>query len=933
MVTFISRIAQELIDGPGVLHEKLVLLPNQRAELFLREALKEHVSGTALLPMFTTVDQFIAQAANLVVVEPLALMVRLFDCYENARMQALPQGTSEGLGSFLNWGQTLLGDFGEIDRYLLNPKHVLGDLYNVQKLAEWDLEPGEETPLMRRYSDFIALLPATYEAFTASLLEDGEAYSGLAARHLATNPEAIAAYLSKNGVTQVLIAGLNALNTAELSIIQSVREACPTQTLWDIDPHYFNDTLHEAGHFLRSHVQRQKVFGKDVPSTKGMASEWKTLPKDIYPVGASQYTGQAKAVAGALDELRNAGVSPKDIAVVLADESLLNPVLSFLPEAYDKVNITMGYPLDQTALAGTVRLWITVIEYALKNQRRSEKWTFYYRSLCALFTDPLFNKYWSGPAGENPLEWNAEIVKGNRVFTSASEWVRRCATGPKGYAALFEAQDPKGWMTALQSWLKHVGRTEEHDPLVQNTAYHIHTLLAQLSRTLTIEVEPLVLLKLIKQQLRGGTVDFVGEPLEGLQIMGILESRTLDFKHVVLAGVNEGVLPAGRRFNSLLPYDIKRNYGLPTYEEKDAVYAYHFYRIQQRCLSSTITFNTDTEAMGGGEPSRFLVQLEHELKNTACTVHPRTFLQGPVAPNSMEQLFSAEKTPSVVQAFEAWMARGISASSLNELTGMPDRFYQKRLIRVKEEEEVEEQVSAMVMGNLIHKGLEKVYEPFVGKPITNIDIDQWTAQAYEAGLTYLIEVERYSKSALNQGRNLLTLEICKKMIRQFLQYDARRAEQGTLVLKGVETKLDFEMLHPTLQLPMKFNGVVDRLEVYENAFIIWDYKSGAIGPSDLSLSGIDDLWIGSKGKPLQILLYAWLLWKKELVSHPFPWHSGMFKLQSGQPEHLLRGAALGKSNDITEELLRDFEKALCDYLAEVHSNGLPFVEKPKYEFN
>ena len=356
MVTFISRIAQELIDGPGVLHEKLVLLPNQRAELFLREALKEHVSGTALLPMFTTVDQFIAQAANLVVVEPLALMVRLFDCYENARMQALPQGTSEGLGSFLNWGQTLLGDFGEIDRYLLNPKHVLGDLYNVQKLAEWDLEPGEETPLMRRYSDFIALLPATYEAFTASLLEDGEAYSGLAARHLATNPEAIAAYLSKNGVTQVLIAGLNALNTAELSIIQSVREQCPTRTLWDLDPHYFNDPLHEAGHFLRGHVQRQKVFGKDVPSTKGMASEWKTLPKDIYPVGASQYTGQAKAVAGALDELRNAGVSPKDIAVVLADESLLNPVLSFLPEAYDKVNITMGYPLDQTASSryGTV---------------------------------------------------------------------------------------------------------------------------------------------------------------------------------------------------------------------------------------------------------------------------------------------------------------------------------------------------------------------------------------------------------------------------------------------------------------------------------------------------------------------------------------------------------------------------------------------------
>lgn len=933
MATFISRIALELINGPGVLHEKIVLLPNQRAELFLREALKEHLSDTALLPLFTTVDQFIAQAANLVVVEPLALMVRLFDCYEGTRAAALPQGTNEGLGSFLNWGQTLLSDFGEIDRYLLNPAHVLGDLYNVQKLAEWDLEPGEETALMRRYSDFIALLPSVYETFTASLLEDGEAYSGLAARHLATHPEAVADYLNKNGVKQVLIAGLNALNTAELSIIQSVREVCPTRTLWDLDSHYFNDALHEAGHFLRGHVQRQKTFGNDVPTTKGVQSEWKTLPKHIHPVGASQYTGQAKAVAGALEDLRRSGIAPKDIAVILADESLLNPVLSFLPEAYDKVNITMGYPLDQTALSGTVRLWISVIEYAIKNQRKAGKWTFYYRSLCALFTDPLFNKYWSGPLGESPLDWNTEIVKANRVFTSASEWVRRCSEGPESYGALFEAQDSKGWITALQIWLKHVGRTETQDPVVQNTAYHIHTLLAQLTRTLTIEVEPLVLLKLIKQQLRSGTVDFVGEPLEGLQIMGILESRTLDFKHIILAGVNEGILPAGRRFNSLLPYDIKRNYGLPTYEEKDAVYAYHFYRIQQRCLSSTITFNTDSEAMGGGEPSRFLVQLENELQNTACTVHPRTFLQGPVAPNSMEQLFSAEKTPAVVQAFEAWMARGISASSLNELTSMPDRFYQKRLIRVKEEDEVEEQVSAMVMGNLIHKGLEKVYESHVGKPITTIDVDQWTEQAYEAGFNYLIEVERYSKNALTQGRNLLTLEICKKMIRQFLHYDARRAAQGTLILKGVETKLDFEMKHPTLKLPMKFSGVVDRLEVYDNAFIIWDYKSGAIGQSDLSLSGLGDLWKGSKGKPLQILLYAWLLWKKKVVTHPFPWHSGMFKLQSGQPEHLLRGAALGKSNDITEALLIEFEQALCDYLLEVHSNGLPFVEKPRYEFN
>ena len=253
MSTFIAQIAQELISSPLPLHQQMVVLPNQRAEIFLREALKPHLEGPTLLPLFTTVDGFISNAGNLLVVEPLVLLIELHQCYNEARYEAYPDREPESLGSFLSWGQTLLSDFEEIDRYKLNPAHVLGDLYNVQKLAEWDLDPENETALMGRYSDFVALLPSTYERFKDALLARGEAHSGLASRYLSQNLERIDSYLNRNGVKRVLVAGLNALNTAELTIIGQLKNHWNTTVMWDLDPHYVDMEEHEAGLFLRAH--------------------------------------------------------------------------------------------------------------------------------------------------------------------------------------------------------------------------------------------------------------------------------------------------------------------------------------------------------------------------------------------------------------------------------------------------------------------------------------------------------------------------------------------------------------------------------------------------------------------------------------------------------------------------------------------------------
>ena len=680
MPSFIPRIAHEIVSSPIPLHKQMVVLPNQRAEIFLREALKSRLDKPTLLPLFVTVDGFISDASDLLVIEPLVLLIELHKAYKQSSQEAHPEQNSESLGSFLSWGRTLLSDFEEIDRYKLKPEHVLDDLFNVQKITEWNLEPENTTALMGRYSEFIADLPSVYEHFKNALLNRGEAYLGLASRFLSENTTLMNNYLNKNGVKSIIVAGLNALNTSELDIIAYLKTNWETKIMWDLDSHYVDMKEHEAGLFLRLHQKRQKVFGKDIPSTKNLISELTTLKKDIRIIGASKYSGQAKVIAATLEQWALEKVEPNNIAIILADETLLNPILSVLPPAYDKVNVTMGYPLNHTRIASTVRLWIGAIEYAVKNAKSETNWTFYHRSLSALFSDPLFCKYWyNEDTNYGPHEWNRNIIQANRVFTSFKEWKTELAKGAYGYHNLLQPKKGLKVLESIKNWLKHVAEKEKVDSMVINTSYKVHVLLEQLERTIEgAEIDTLTVLKLIKQQLKSSTIDFIGEPLEGIQIMGILESRTLDFSHIIMAGVNEGTLPAGRNYNSLLTYDVKKAHDLPTYEQKDAIYAYHFYRILQRCSQSVITFNTSRDAFGGGEPSRYIIQLEQELNTDHCRIHPRQFMTGNIMMGSLEDRFYAKRSPSVKEAMKEWMKKGISASSLNDLMERPHVFYQKK---------------------------------------------------------------------------------------------------------------------------------------------------------------------------------------------------------------------------------------------------------------
>ena len=923
MQTFIQELARAILGQDTPLHQCLVILPSKRAEVFLLAQLESELQEVQVMPLITTVSSFTEEASGLQHIDTLPALVLLHQAFVKAQLQDNPKATPDTLESFLKWGHTLMSDFAEIDRYLLNPNAVLKELYNIKRIEELfgDDHPLEETPLMGKYAHFVSLLPGTYDNFKSALLSQSMATAGLGARDLAENPARIDTYLQRANIQKVFVCGINAASKAEEQLFKYLNYNAETTFLWDGDAYYVENASHEAGYFLRKHRNNTGVFGTQTPGE--FPNRFSGFPKDFFPIGASKITGSAKVIGDQVATWLNSGIAPADIAVVLANENLLEATLSYLPKELSSINITMGFPMKHTPVWQTIKCWFDCLEFA--QRRGGNTPTFYHTSLAALFSDPLFQKYWTGTG--TPNQWAVEIVEKNRAFSSLNDWTV-LKDGPPAYAQLLSSTQTQEALVRLQAWLKAAGSVET-DPLIQHMLHSHYTLTVMLEQLVANHAhDPLSLSavsKLYQKALITEKLDFVGEPLSGLQIMGILETRLLSFPYVIIAGLNEGVLPLGRTYNSFFPYDLKRAYELPSYEEKDAVFAYHFYRLVQRAKEGVFIYNTDPTTVGTQEPSRFITQLEVETVDTGSKVHPHQYYRGEIYPKSLTGPFEASRTEAVRNAIETWLSeKGISASSINQYLSRPHQFYQERLVGSREDDEVEESISDRLLGVILHKGLEVLYAPFMHKSLPTIDKQDWLKRGMEAAANELVEKMGYPKGMLHQGKNVLLLEVCKSMMDKFLHYDIQRTQN--IVLGHLERPIAIEVVHPTLQRAIKAKGFIDRTETVDGVFHIWDYKSGQFKSGDTRASNWDVVWGGTKSKVLQLLFYAWLVYRDTEVQHPpFPWRAGLLKVQSAQPENFL---AVEKTQEIDEAMVLAFEQGLFDLLEEmVHTEDL-FVQPP-----
>tara|TARA_E500000331_G_scaffold289693_1_gene285507 strand:+ start:1889 stop:4696 length:2808 start_codon:yes stop_codon:yes gene_type:complete len=845
MRPFLDKIAERLLSRfPEKMDSVAVVLPSKRAVVFLKHYLSKKIKKPIFLPQFFSVEEFVEELSDLNVLDNISLQFHLYQSY-----LAHPPQVADSFDEFLNWSHMLLHDFNEVDRSLVDPKAIFSNLKQVKQLQNWDLENWSMTEknlseAQDNFINFYEHIYHWYSYFNQSLVEQKSAYQGMAYRKAANEIENTDVAWEK-----VWFVGLNALTKSEERIINHLKEKDIARVFWDADEYYYNNPNHGAGGFLRE--QRSKWREIDF---KGVGDYFSKPKTKFDVVGCPKNIAQAKVVSQVLNQFSKEDLDNSNTAIILADEGLLYPVLNQLPKKVKALNVTMGSPLKNTPLFALIDALISMHIQAYEYKKRS----FYYKDVIRLLGHPFFAKIC---CKQDLSQIKNSINKDNFVFVTPS-WIQKQLTD-KSLQQLFELwEKPDHGITSLQLLIQLLrnplvgkkGTIESEVLLVFSECLNI---LEKLINELKQDFQLKTLQKVLKQLLGKEVIPFKGEPLKGVQLMGILESRTLDFKNVIILSVNEGVLPKRKSVNSFIPYDLKRYFQLPTFAENDAVFAYHFYRILQRAEQITLVYNTETDEFGSGEKSRFITQLLAEYKGSPIK---SSVYKGEQLQLTTDTGISIENK-GLEDAIESWAKQGVSPSALNKYNNCSLAFYYHYLANIRKDDDVDEFADASHLGTAIHNALDKCYEKSV---LTETLIKKWRSKLLNQ---LIIEFEMLlKKSSLKQGKNYLSVEIAKQLLLNFLDLEQKeilkaKQEGNQIEIKGLEVKLDGKLsLNNTL---FKLKGRVDRVDELGDVLRIIDYKTGKVSNGEVTFFKWGELAENNKKeKAFQLLMYAYLYLKK-----------------------------------------------------------------------
>ena len=895
MKTFIEETLDTLLSNPDFNFEKTTfILPSKRAGSFLKEKIKSKVHTTIFMPEVLSTEDFIAQITQLIPLDNTGSIFELYQTY----VQTIDKEHQESFDSFYAWAQTLIYDFNEIDRYLIDANHFFNYLSRIQDINHWS-KSENQTDLVKNYLWFWKQLPELYKNFTHRIIEDGKAYQGLMYREAS---EKIVSYLEED-IQDYIFIGFNALNTAEQKLIQYILKQNRGKIFWDLDEVFYQNPNHEASLFVRNYVKKWDYF-KENP-LKDLPRNYEQ-PKNIQLTGIPKNIGQAKYIAQILKDLPAEEI--KQTAVVLNDEGLLPVLLNSLPENVEKINITMGLPLGDTPLA-------SLFESLFKIQEREED-QLYFKWVLEVLKHPFVLQIFALESEQ----LQKEIIASNLVFINLNKIksVENSAFSEFLNQAFQLHQSTKSFIQAMLNIIQ-VLRGKEVDNYALETEYlfHFNALFVQLKNILEEQstVDHIkVLYKIYRDSLTTKSLDFAGSPFDGLQLMGMLETRVIDYKNVILTSVNEGVLPAGKSSNSFIPYDLKKEYGLPTYKEKDAVYTYHFYRLMQRAENIHILYNTEQDGLNAGEKSRFITQLEVEKKLESTFVNPKV-------PSISSQFLEIEKTPAVIKKLEKQAAYGFSPSALTTYIRNPLDFYKRYVLGIKEEQEVEETVAANTLGTIIHDSLEQMFLPFVGKEICKEDVEKLVKTSDDEVLKQFKKV--YKNAPIHKGKNLLIHEVAKRYLHNFFQFQKNELTQHSVQIISLEAEEKIQVEIPQLQTPVFIKGKVDRLDSLDGIKRIIDYKTGKVEAKDVTIKDWDLLGTDYKfSKAFQVLCYAKMILKEEDYDKAQGGIISFKNLKSGFLE-----LKEGKETLISKEMMIQFDEVLQNLILEILNPEIPFKEK------
>lgn len=875
MESFLKLVAADLYKHTeGNLAHTAVVFPNKRAGLFFNEYLAQESDSPIWSPAYVSISELFRSLSPWEVGDPVKLVCELYKIFRRETQ------STETLDDFYFWGEMLISDFDDADKNRVDTDKLFSNLQDLRNIMDdytfIDDEQEEairqffqnfsierRTALKERFISLWNVLGNIYKGFRESLASQNIAYEGMMYRHVIEHLD-----VDKLPYEKYIFVGFNVLNKVEHTLFTQLKDAGKAVFYWDYDEFYMKENrqavTHEAGEFIRRNL-------RDFPSPlSGELFKNLSKPKEVHYIASSTENAQARYLP---QWIRNNLTTPeKETAVVLCNEALLQPVLHSLPAEVKHVNITMGFPLSQTPVYSFLIALLELHTHGFNF--KSGRYTF--QSVVTLLKHP-YTRQLTGQA--ELLE--KELTRNNRFYPlpgelGKDEFLTRLFTPLSGNLNLCirlseTLQQVAGIYQANTSGTED---TDAFNQLYRESLFKAYTTINRF-RTLIEEDELTVqsetFRRLLVKVLSATNIPFHGEPAIGMQVMGVLETRNLDFRHLVLLSVNEGQLPKSGGDSSFIPYNLRKAFGMTTIEHKIAVYAYYFYRLLQRAERITLMYNTSSDGLNRGEWSRFMLQFLIEWP------HPitRQFLKAGQSPQGTSPI-TVEKTPDVMRRMQSLFdvranpKAKFSPSALNYYLDCPLKFYYRYVAGLSVPDEVSAEIDSATFGSIFHYAAEHIYKDLTthGKVINK--------EALETLLRNEVKLQDYVDTAFKKlffnvpqnekpeynGVQLINSAVIARYLKQLLQNDLRYAP-FTFIASEMEVDEPIDIQTPKGVIKSRIGGIIDRMDSKDGTLRIVDYKTG--GDADTP-PHVESLFIPDKKRSnyvFQTFLYAAIMCRKQ----------------------------------------------------------------------
>ena len=888
-----------------------VVFPNKRASIHFKRQIVSQLSKTSWMPITSSVQQAMEKWSGLHLVDSLDVALELMSINDkDANNKVLKQ-------NFLGLASQMAKDFDEIDQYKVDAKNLFESLNEVKIIenytfSEYTLSNEDSYKAQSKYLQFFSSLINYYSALRLNLFSRKVGYYGMITRCLSELPTD--ELVKRIDGKKIVFAGFNALTTTEEDVVVRLVENGNAVMLWDLDEYYINDKKQEAGRFANDFFAKhrnlagKKDYDNEHHGISFIGNALSTAEKEINVISVSGSSVQANALQLMMEKRENS-------VVVLADEALLIPTLNSLPDSVGEINVTMGYPFANTPLYGFIDQ-IFRFQHSLSDSK-IDLWPL------ASFCDADFIKLvFNGKDYDSLMSWlkdkqsSSDLSFHVKDFSSIGISDDNQEDGASEDLARFLTLSSTKWIDSKDCIenLKSILRVSLQK--IKDESYFVKNQISVAGKVLNkVEslikkydsVEILDLQMLILQIGREMSIAMKGEA-DGLQVMGLLETRNLDFEVVNMLSVNEGVIPKNKNSNSLIPYDVRKYYNLPTYNQQQAVYAYHFYRLLHNAKKINLFYNSLSDSSGLGEPSRFIRQIEYELVKKNPKVKLQHFQYKSPIINLKSNIISVDKDDTMLKKITK-----LSPTSISTYLRCSLQYYWKYIMNINCDE-VNEEIQMNVIGSIIHNTLDELYRNFGNEIVTESKFLEVRNQYLDKCYQNALRNNNFRNGLPKTGFNSIIASVIDTMISRFLDNEHNIVKENSLRILCTEKELSFHLNN------VELHGFADRIDLLNDKLRVIDYKTGSVNPYDVSISANAKQLQDMHDKSIQLIMYKYLFIKM-LNSNTLGLDEAL--IAHIEEENIVPGIiALQKmSNGVFElkvnnaDLANDFE-AQCDIMFE-----------------